>query len=254
MMNKTLKRVVITFAILIAVWLGACYILLIVSPKMINKTKQSKSVVFHLQPVQEFRTNKTGDSIDILWFPNDTAKITYLYLHGNVGRLTKVIDDLHPFGNICSPCYPGYSKSTGEPTTENTYETVDIASKFLKEKNIDLKNVVVLGHSLGGSPAMYAAVHYPELKKVITVNTFYSITKMCEDQYKILCLFSGSILNTASLAPNAKAPVLICHNPEDNLIPFAQGEMLFKIVGSQQKEFRKISGNHSEFNMNEVLK
>jgi len=253
-MSKTLKRIVVTLLILIAVWLGACYTLLIVSPKMINKIGQSKNVIMHLQTVQEFRTNKGGDSIQILWIPNDTAKITYLYLHGNIGRLTKVIDDLHPFGNICSPTYPGYAKSTGKPTTENTYETVDIAMKFLKEKNIDLKNVVVIGHSLGGSPAMYAAVHYPELKKVITVNTFYSITKMCEDQYKILCIFSGGILNTASLAPYAKAPVLICHDSADNLIPFVQGEMLYKVVGSPQKEFRKISGNHSEFNMAEVLK
>lgn len=253
-MSKTLKRIVTTLLLLVAVWLGASYILLIVSPKMINKIKQSKNVVFNIQPVQEFRTNKGGDSIQILWIPNDTAKITYIYLHGNVGRLPKILDDLHLFGNVCSPTYPGYAKSTGEPTTENTYETVDIAMKFLKEKNIDLKNVVVLGHSLGGSPAMYAAVHYPELKKVITVNTFYSITKMCEDQYKILCLFSGSILNTASLAPNAKAPVLICHNPTDSTIPFVQGEMLYKIVGSPQKEFRKISGTHSEFDMAEVLK
>jgi pimeloyl-ACP methyl ester carboxylesterase len=253
-MNKTLKRIVITLAVLVALWLGASYLLFIVSPKMINKPEKSKNIVLHLQPEQEFRKNKGGDSIDILWIPNDTAKITYLYLHGNIGRLSKVLDDLHPYGNICSPAYPGYSKSTGEPTTENTYETVDIAIKFLKEKNIDLKNVVVLGHSLGGSPAMYAAVQYPELKKVITVNTFYSITKMCEDQYKIICLFSGSILNTASLAPNAKAPVLICHTPADSMIPFVQGEMLFKIVGAPQKEFRKISGPHGEFSMAEVLK
>ncbi len=253
-MNKSVKRVLITLAVLTALWLGACYALLIISPKIINKTGQSKNVVFHLQPVQEFRTNKGGDSIDIDWIPNDTAKITYIYLHGNIGRLTKVIDDLHPYGNICSPAYPGYSKSTGHPTTENTFETVDIVIKFLKEKNIDLKNVVVIGHSLGGAPAMYAAVHYPELKKVITVNTFYSMTKMCEDQYKILCIFSSSILNTASLAPDAKAPVLICHSEADNYIPFAQGEMLFKIVGSPQKEFRKINGTHGEFNMNEILK
>ena len=253
-MNKTVKRSLITLAVLVTVWLLACYTLLIVSPKMINKTKLSKNVVLHLQPVQEFKTNKGSDSVEILWIPNDTAKITYLYLHGNVGRLAKVIEDLQPFGNVCSPAYPGYSRSTGEPTTENTYETVDIAIKFLKEKNIDLKNVVVLGHSLGGSPAMYAAVHYPELKKVITVNSFYSMTKMCEDKYKILCLFSGSILNTASLAPNAKAPVLICHNPADSLIPFVQGEMLYKVVGSSQKEFRKISGTHSQFSMSEVLK
>lgn len=252
--NKRLKRILITFTVLLTVWLVACYAMLIISPKIIFKTDKSKNTVFNLPPVQEFRTNKAGDKVDILWIPNDTAKITYIYFHGNVGRLPKVIDDLHPFGNVCSPSYPGYSKSTGEPTTDNIYETVDMTIKFLKEKNIDLKNVVVIGHSMGGSPAMYAAVHYPELKKVITVNTFYSIQKMCEEQYKIFCIFGGSILNTASFAPDAKAPILVCHNPADSLIPFAQGEKLYKLVGSQQKEFRKISGTHSEFNMTEVLK
>lgn len=253
-MSKTLKRITITLAVITGLWLAISYILLIVSPKMIFKTEKSKNLVSNLHTVQEFKTNNSGDSIDIHWLTNDTAKITYLYLHGNIGRLSKVIDDLLPFGNICSPAYPGYSKSTGQPNTENIYEMVDIAIKFLQEKNIDLKNVVVLGHSLGGSPAMYAAIKYPELKKVITINTFYSMTKMCEDKYKILCIFSGSILNTASLAPSTKAPVLVCHTPADNLIPFVHGEMLYKIVGSTKKEFRKIGGTHGEFNMAEVLK
>ncbi|MFY9309700.1 MAG: alpha/beta fold hydrolase [Bacteroidia bacterium] len=253
-MNKTIKRLLITAVVLVIVWLGACLALLIVSPKMIFKTEKSKNTELNLQPVQEFRKNTAGDSIDILWIPNDTAHLTYLYLHGNIGRVQKVVEDLQPFGNICSPSYPGYAKSTGTPNTENTYETVDIAIQFLKEKNIDLKNVVVLGHSLGGSPAIYAAGKYPELKKVVTVNTFHSITKMCENQYKILCLFSGSILNTASLAPDAKVPVVVCHTPVDSVIPYEQGEMLFKLVGSQQKEFRKIGGTHGVFNMEEVLK
>lgn len=253
-MNKKLKRILIAIAVLVGVWLIACYALFVVSPKIIFKTQQSKDMALHVQPVQEFKTNQHGDSIEVLWIPNDTAQITYLYLHGNIGRLTKVIDDLRPYGNICSPAYPGYSKSTGIPTTENVYETVDIAIKYLKDKNIDLHNVVILGHSLGGSPAMYAATKYPELKKVITVNTFYSMSKMCEEKYKIFCIFSGSILNTASFAPDAKAPVLVCHTPADSLIPFHQGEMLFKIVGSTQKEFREIGGIHGVFNMPEVLK
>lgn len=253
-MNKTLKRIVIALLVLVILWLGACFALLIISPKMIFKTEKSKNISLDLQPIQEFRTNAAGDSIDILWVPNDTAKLTYLYFHGYIGRVNKVLNDLQPYGNICSPTYPGFSKSTGVPTTENTYETVDIAINFLKEKNIDLKNVVVLGHSLGGSPAMYAAGKYPDLKKVITVNTFHSITKMCENQYKILCLFSSGILNTASLAPSAKAPVLLCHNPNDSLIPYQQGEELYKLIGSQQKEFRSIGGTHGIFNIAEVLK
>lgn len=253
-MNKTLKRIIVALLVIVIVWLGACFALLIISPKMIFKTEKSKNVSLDLQPIQEFRTNTAGDSIDILWLPNDTAKLTYLYFHGNIGRVNKVLNDLRPYGNICAPTYPGYAKSTGVPTTENTYETVDIAINFLNEKNIDLKNVVILGHSLGGSPAMYAAGKYPDLKKVITVNTFHSITKMCENQYKILCLFSGSILNTASLAPSAKAPVLLCHTPNDSLIPYQQGEELYKLIGSQQKEFRSIGGTHGVFNMEEVLK
>ncbi|MGB3946890.1 MAG: alpha/beta fold hydrolase [Bacteroidia bacterium] len=253
-MNKTLKRIVITLLVLVIVWLGACFALLIISPKMIFKTEKSKNIALDLKPIQEFRTNAAGDSIDILWVPNDTAQLTYLYFHGNIGRLNKVMNDLQPYGNICAPTYPGYAKSTGVPTTENTYETVDIAIKFLKEKNIDLKNVIILGHSLGGSPAIYAAGKYPELKKVITVNTFHSITKMCENQYKILCLFSSGILNNASLAPSTKAPILLCHNPNDSLIPYQQGEELFKLIGSQQKEFRNIGGTHGVFDMAEVLK
>lgn len=253
MNNKYFKRSVIFVLSLIALWFVACVILLVVSPKLVFRNDMSKNKVLVNNMRQFFEKNRSDEKIEILWSSIDTSKITYLYLSGNVGRLSKVVSDLQKFGNVCSPSYPGYAKSEGEPNTENIYETVDVALKFLKGKNIALKNVIVIGHSLGGSPAMYAAVNYPGLKKVILVNTFYSIKCMCEEQYKVICILGGGILNTSELAPLAKAPLLICHNPNDELIPYGQSKMLFAKVGSMDKSFKDISGTHAGINIAEIL-
>lgn len=204
-----------------------------------------------------FVKNSSGDDIELLWVPHIPADEkdvkTFLYLHGNVGRLPYIIEGLSRYGNVLSPAYPGYSRSSGTPSTKTINETADLSIKYLSERGIAEKDTVVVGHSLGGAPAVYAAAVYPNLDRVILVNTFLSMEEMCKARYHVFCIFSGGIHNSGKMAPKAVATLREFHNPTDIVIPFAQGKELFKLLGSKDKKFYELSGTHADFPIGKIL-
>lgn len=247
-----MRKVLRTISSLLFIWLAVSAGLYFLSGKIIYKTGLSRGQKFNSPYEQFFVKNAAGEKIDMMWVPNG-GKV-YLYLHGNAGRLPFIVEGLAREGSVLAPAYPGFSASEGRSDTKNINEVVDLSMEFLHAKGIKDKDIVVVGHSLGGSPAVYAAARYPELGKVVLVNTFYSIQKMCEAQYYIFCIFSGGIHDTAAIAPLAKAPIRQFHDLSDNVIPFEQGRALFEILGSPDKEFITLSGSHSDFDVGTVLK
>ncbi len=247
-----MKRILRTISSLLFIWLAVSAGLYFLSGKIIYKTDLSRGVTFDLPYEQLFVKNAAAEKIDMMWVPKG-GKV-YLYLHGNAGRLPFIVEGLAGEGSVLAPAYPGFSASEGRSNTKNINEAVDLSMEFLHARGIKDKDIVVVGHSLGGSPAVYAAAKYPELDKVILVNTFYSIQDMCEAQYYIFCIFSGGIHDTAAIAPLAKAPIRQFHDLNDNVVPFEQGKALFEILGSPDKKFTVLPGGHSDFDVGIVLK
>lgn len=255
---RCLKKVLFVFFAAAAAWLAMSYALFLISGKIIYKTSLSRDESYGFKFEQAFVKNQSGDDIELLWVPGPAVKgegtKTFLYLHGNAGRLPHIIEGLSGYGSVLSPAYPGYSRSGGTPGTANINETVDLSMKYLRNMGIRDEDVVIIGHSLGGSPAVYAAAHYPNVDRVVLVNTFLSVEEMCWDLYHILCIFSGDIHNTAEMAPMARAAIRQFHNPNDAVVPFSQGEQLFGLLGSRDKKFHELSGTHADFPVEEILK
>lgn len=262
-----MKKVLRIISSLIFIWLAVSAGLYFLSGKIIYETSFSRGQKFNIPYEQIFVKNAAGEKIDMMWAPfpsplmgggdqgrNAGVVRTYLYLHGNAGRLPFIVEGLAKEGSVLAPAYPGFSGSEGRSNTKNINETVDLSMDLLRAKGIEDKDIVVFGHSLGGSPAVYAAAKYPDLGLVVLVNTFYSVQKMCEAQYYIFCLFSGGIHDTAAIAPLAKAPIRQFHDLNDNVVPFEQGEALFKILGSPDKKFMVLPGSHSDFDVGNIIK
>lgn len=254
-MNTNMKKIIRAVLSVFFVWLAVSFGLYLMSGKIVHKTVLSHGQKFNVPYERTFVRNAAGSKIDIMWAPwkDGGDHKTYLYLHGNAGRLPFIVEGLAREGNLLSPAYPGYSASDGSPNTKNVNETVDLSIEFLHAHGIQDRDIVVVGHSLGGSPAVYAAVKYPDLGKVILVNTFYSIQEMCESRYYIFCVFSGGIHNTAAIAPMTKVAIRQFHDRNDNVVPFEQGEALFKLLGSPDKRFTVLSGGHSDFDVKKIL-
>jgi predicted esterase len=171
-----------------------------------------------------------------------------LYLHGNAGRLDDLMSGLgdnirQTKLSIVSPSYPGYHESEGSPTVQNTYQTaIDTYDWLVNVKKIPENKIIILGHSLGGSPAAYLASKKPKAKKLVLINTFSSVQSMCFAKYSILCMFTGDIFNTAENAKKVTIPVRQYHLKTDSTVPFYEGEKLFKyFTNTQDKKFTELT-------------
>ena len=245
--------------LLILVWIGVSLTVLYLAPSLTFQTDPSKDLEYDVQYTTVFRDNSDGEKIEIIITNVDsvdqlnTSEPAILYLHGNVGRLPYIVEDASEFGVVISPAYPGYSESDGEASADKIYETVDVTMNYLKDLGYTEDNIIILGHSMGGSPAMYAARDYPDLKEVNIVNTFYSLQKMCEIQYSIFCIFGGGFMNTSNIAVDARAKVNMYCNPDDDYIPTEQCRDLYEKVASEDKTLFDTTGDHSTFPVETVL-
>lgn len=262
--KRIFRLALLSGVVLSMAWLAASFVLYLLSGFLLYKTSSSKDLVYSVPFEQAYVKDSGGDRVDLMWVParptfggpsgdGGANRKTYLYLHGNAGRLPYIIEGLARRGNVLSPAYPGYSGSEGRPNTKDIDDVADLSMEFLRQKGIPDGDIVILGHSLGGSPAVYAAVHYPDVDRVILVNTFLSIEEMCRIDYHFLCIFAGGIHNTAKLAPEARARIRQFYNGHDELIPAWQAKALFELLGSRDKKLFEISGSHATFPIDEAL-
>jgi pimeloyl-ACP methyl ester carboxylesterase len=242
----------------ILLWLSVSFFLYLQAGKSVfereesqNKTLDSKNFKYE----REWLLNKAGNKIELIIAGKGPKSPVILYLHGNVGRLDNIMSQIINNYSLVSPAYPGYSQSQGRPSTRNIYETVDLSIEYIISKmRLKQQDIIVLGHSLGGSPALYAATKYPNLKKVVLVNTFYSIASEAWRRYSIFGIFGGLILPSNRLAKKANAKIRQFHNPNDKQLPYSGGQRLFKELASKDKQFFDLEdGNHSDFDVNYVL-
>lgn len=218
-------------------WLLASLYLTSQSASLIFDNKVSWAPVPNFGYDLEFIKDSKNRSISLWTFDNNQTDKVILYLHGNSGRINDFFADLIQYGTVVSPAYPGYHESEGTPDTEGVYEAALLAyDNLVNTKGVNPNNIIILGHSMGGSPAVYVAGQRPEARKLILINTFSSIQSMCERQYSILCRFTGDLLNTASYAPKVSIPVRQFIYRGDLSVPPAEGDTLFEnFTGASDK-------------------
>ena len=202
-------------------------------------------------PYEDIRvTTSDGETIHGWFIPHPQARGTVLFCHGNAGSIADRIDSIlrfHDFGlNVCVFDYRGYGLSSGVPTEEGTYRDAETVWDWLTVKHsIPANRIVVLGESLGGAVAAWVA----EQKRpgaLILESTFTSLPDMAARMYpflpvRVLCRFR---YNTLSRVPRIACPVLVAHSPDDDMIPFAQGERLFR-AAREPKVFLTLKGSHN---------
>lgn len=185
----------------------------------------------------DFIRNKDNQAIGVWTFPNSSTDEVILYLHGNAGKINVFFDDLQKYGTVVAPAYPGYHESEGKPTPENVYETALLTFDYLvNEKGISPNKITIMGHSLGGSPAVYLASERSSAKQLLIVNTFSSVQSMCWNQYSILCGFTGNILNTAKYAEKVNIPVKQFIYEGDLTVSPEEGKKLYEYFPEGNKE------------------
>lgn len=255
--SNKIKLILGVPVLLIIIWLLASLYLTSQSTALIFDNKVSWAPVPNFGYKLEFLRDSKNRAISVWTFDNPQSNKVILYMHGNSGRINDFFVDLKQYGTVVSPAYPGYHESEGNPDTEGVYETALLTyDNLVNKKGVDPKNIIIMGHSMGGSPSVYVASQRPEARKLILINTFSSIKSMCERQYSILCGFTGDILPTTTYAPKVTIPVRQFVYKGDLSVPPEEGKELFtKFTSSNDKVIVELDKyTHTYPDLNEVFK
>jgi fermentation-respiration switch protein FrsA (DUF1100 family) len=195
----------------------------------------------------------TSDGVTIHgWFvPAQQGRGTILFFHGNAGNISHRLDSLKIFHDLGLSTliidYRGYGSSSGSLSEQGTYFDAEAAWLYLTEsRKIPAQEIVVFGRSLGAAVGAYIAAKQNPAALILE-SAFTSVPDMAARLYPIfpVRLLSRFQYNTEKSLLSVSSPVLIIHSPDDEIIPYKNGQILYNSA-RQPKYFLEIQGGHNE--------
>ena len=192
------------------------------------------------------------------WFlpaQHKPAKATVVFSHGNTGSIGHHLGFVMWFAeagyNVLTYDYRGFGQSGGTVDRRGMLDDVRAAFDYVsKRPDVNAGRLVSYGHSLGGAKSLAALGEAPVkgLRAVITDAAFSSYLAMAQTMAGQL----GANLVTDEWAPKdairkiSPVPLLIVHGTKDELVPVAQGRLLFKTAGEPKTLFEVKDGHHGD--------
>tara|TARA_Y100000590_G_scaffold420938_1_gene524129 strand:- start:379 stop:1191 length:813 start_codon:yes stop_codon:yes gene_type:complete len=200
---------------------------------------------------------KTEDGIELSsWYHNKKSKDykTILFLHGNAGTLENRIYKINHFKdinvNFLIIAWRGFSGNKGQPTEKGLYEDAISAVKWLKDKGVLEKNIIIYGESLGTGIATEIAQN-KNFAGLILESPFTSMVDAGKSKYPFfpVKLLLKDKYESNKKIKNIKCPVLIMHGKEDNIVPFYMGEKMYELAKEPKYSyFSEYDGHMMEYN------
>lgn len=156
---------------------------------------------------------------------NPYSSKLFLYFHGNAEDIfnssstSNIVKTYLPF-NALSVEYPGYSIYYEEKSAETIEEDSLILFDFLvKELQINPKNIIICGRSIGSGPATYlAAKRKPGA--LILISPIKSIRDTVNGMVGPMKYLVKNRFNNYERIKEVTCPLLVIHGQKDNLIPY----------------------------------
>ena len=195
---------------------------------------------------------QSGEARIHAWYvPAKNARLSVLFCHGNAGNMSHRLETLSLFNtlgvNVLIFDYAGYGRSEGKASEAQTYRDVEAAWRFLvEEQGANPKSIVLFGRSLGGGVATWlAAKERPGA--LILESTFSSVPEMGAKLYPLLPvrLLARVHYDSAVRLAQIDSPKLFIHSRDDEIVPFEQGESLYRRA-HEPKTFVEIRGSHND--------
>lgn len=176
-----------------------------------------------------------------------------LFFHGN-GEIVEDYEDIaflyFRMGlNFLPVDYRGYGHSTGQPSVSamlrDAHVVFDYTRKWL-ELNGCSGPFIVMGRSLGSASALELAESYPERIDGLIVESGFAHSQTILNLVGIDMKRAGidereAFRHLDKIGGFAK-PTLIIHAEFDHVLPFSDGEDLYRASGSADKRLLKIPG------------
>lgn len=190
-----------------------------------------------------------GRRVVALWSPLRAEAPTVAYFHGNGMQLADcaaLAPSLHALGcNAFCVEYPGYGPLAADvPSEAALIDVADGAMRLLRERaGVAAARTVLLGQSLGTGVASALAARSAGARLAL-MTPFRSITAVASGLFPWLPvrLILRDRFDTEALAPRIHVPTLVIHGTADEVIPYAHGEALSRLI--RGCSLTRIEGGH----------
>jgi fermentation-respiration switch protein FrsA (DUF1100 family) len=191
-------------------------------------------------------TTADGVRLNAWWFSNPDAALATLFLHGNAGNVTHRIDHAHAVTQAGSSIlvldYRGYGKSTGHPDERGLYLDAEAAYEQLVRRGYPPSWIILQGESLGTAVATELASRR-QCAGLVLESPFTSLSSMAGVVLPIIGPLVAHGFDTEKKIPQVHVPLLLMHGDADEVIPFSQGEAVYKLA-NEPKAFWRVAGAH----------
>ena len=181
---------------------------------------------------------------------------TILIFHGNAGNLFNRVYKLNELNkldvNILLISWRGFSGNKGKPTEKNLYHDAEEAIKWLNNRGVISKNIILYGESLGTGVATELGTSNA-FGGIILESPFTSIANAAKIYYPYLPvnIILKDRYNSIGKIKNITTPVLIMHGKKDNIVPQKMGLELYEKANQPKFSYFPENDDHMmEYNDN----
>lgn len=179
------------------------------------------------------------------YLKNPDSRYTILYSHGNavdLGGLNHLQQNFYSHGySIFIYDYSGYGHSEGKASEQQVYNDVQaVYSYLIEQQNVEPRQIISYGHSLGSGVATDLAFTYP-LAALILESPFTTAFRV----KTIYPLVPFDKFTSIDKIDKVHTPVFITHSVDDTVIPFWHGEELFAKASEPKKSLWLENEGHS---------
>ena len=192
------------------------------------------------------------------WFiKKDLNKFkTVLIFHGNAGNLFNRVYKLNELNkldvNILLISWRGFSGNKGKPTEKNLYHDAEEAIKWLNNRGVISKNIILYGESLGTGVATELGTSNA-FGGIILESPFTSIANAAKIYYPYLPvnIILKDRYDSIGKIKNITTPILIMHGRKDNIVPQKMGLELYEKANQPKFSYFPENDDHMmEYNDN----
>jgi fermentation-respiration switch protein FrsA (DUF1100 family) len=214
------------------------------TPKSVSESTDQQGDSGSAESVDSF------DSVGSVGLGIERKARTILHCHGNgeniaqVGAFTAPKFSQALQANVFVFDYRGFGKSDGTPNESGIYLDAEAALEWVCQKdNVRPKDVILVGHSLGGGPACYLAKKHG-CKALILQRTFSSLPEAASYQYPMFPVgwIMQNRMDSATAIKSCTMPLFQSHGDQDTLIPIELGRKVFGNSPAKKKKFFEVKG------------
>lgn len=190
-----------------------------------------------------------GTQLHSWWLPaqGDVAdsNTMVLYLHGNAENISSHSRSIYWLVregvSVLALDYRGYGASQGEALMPSVLQDIEAAAAWMRQQ-YPHKRLVVLGQSIGAALAIdfvAAAQERYDIDALVVDAPFTGFAAVARSALSSnlvgwliwpLTVFIPSDWDPEKAAGKIRIPVLIMHSPDDQVIPYKQGQKIYEIL------------------------